>query len=612
MAPLLFLVFIGSPVINPAGSSKVKTFEKLTALAGGSISIPCFYGQEHKDGVKSWCKGKDASSCSTETRSDSPPAMNRVSIADDPQNLVFIVTMRNLQHTDSGSYWCCVDDGCRRSEDSSGNLELVVSTEVQSVRTVSWVSAERGGSVTIPCYYHEAYESGVKSWCKGDGWDSCSRTAQSDRTQDGGKVSVSEKRDQRVFYVSMRDLQEGDSGNYWCEVKIGETYEKAFLPLMVQEANVATRKSKVVTFKKLTGEIGGSITIPCFYGQEHKNAVKSWCKGNSVRSCSNETRSDPPLAMNRVFITDDHQNLVFIVTMRNLQQSDSGYYWCAVGGGQGRPEDSSGRLTFTIRADVTTVRTVSWVSAERGGSVTIPCYYNEYYKSAVKSWSRGDECSSILAQSNREQSGGKVSITDDRDQSVFYVTMRNLQEEDSGYYSCCVGGLFKASLSLIVREEIHVPTTQQTEQNRHTTMTTAVASPFPLTSNSTAQNVTNSVLSDPTLPFSVGILAVLLLLMLLLIAVVTILCRRSAMALARNRNRENTAAPTPSVDPGDEVTYISVTTKARNLAHSSIQVMPLENMTSADPDVTYSNTTTQRKKAAADPHEVVYSTVARR
>ncbi|XP_048866394.1 polymeric immunoglobulin receptor-like [Brienomyrus brachyistius] len=560
MAPLLFLVFIGSPVINLVGSSKVKTFEKLTALVGGSISIPCFYGQEHKDGVKSWCKGKDASSCSTETRSDSPPAMNRVSIADDPQNLVFIVTMRKLQHSDSGSYWCCVDDGCRRSEDSSGKLELVVSTEVQSVRTVSWVSAERGGSVTIPCYYHEAYESGVKSWCKGDGWDSCSRTAQSDRTQDGGKVSVSEKRDQRVFYVTMRDLQEGDSGNYWCEVKIGETYEKAFLPLMVQEANVATRKSKVVTFKTLTGEIGGSITIPCFYGQEHKNAVKSWCKGDSVRSCSNETRSDSPLAMNRVFITDDHQNLVFIVTMRNLQQSDSGNYWCAVGGGQGRPEDSSGRLTFTVRADVTTVRTVSWVSAERGGSVTIPCYYNKYYNSAMKFWSRGDECSSILAQSNREQSGGKVSITDDRDQTVFYVTMRNLQEEDSGYYSCCVDGSFKASLSLIVRE---------------------------------GQNSTDSSVSDPTLPFSVGILAVLLLLILLLLLVVMILCRRSAKTQARNRNRENKAALTPTADPGDEVTYVSVTAKARNTARSSTRVMPLDNM------------------AAADSDEIVYSTVAR-
>ncbi|XP_072566620.1 polymeric immunoglobulin receptor-like isoform X2 [Paramormyrops kingsleyae] len=557
MAPLLFLLFIifmPLPVINPVGSSKVKTFEKLTAQAGGSISIPCFYGEEHKDLVKSWCKGKDTSSCSPETRSDSLLPMNRVSITDDPQNLLFIVTMRNLQHMDSGSYWCCVGDGCRRSEDSSGKLELLVSTEVRSVRTVSWITAERGGSVTIPCYYNEAYKDQVKSWCKGDEWDSCSRTARSDSNQDGGKVSISENRDQMVFNVTMRDLQKGDSGYYWCEVKHDErTYDKAFLPLMVQEANGPTGKSKVVTFKKLTGEIGGSVTIPCFYGQKHKNRVKSWCKEDSLRSCSPEIRSDSQLAMNRVSITDDPQNLVFIVTMMNLQQSDSGYYWCAVGGGQGRSEDSSDRLTFTVRVGVTTVRTVSWVSAERGGSATIPCYYNEYYKSEVKSWCRGDVCDSRLAQS-----GGNVSITDDRDQSVFYVTMRNLQEEDSGSYSCCVGGSFKASLALIVRE---------------------------------GQNSTNSSESNTTLLLSVGIIGVLLL-MLLLLAVIMILCRRCAMAQARNT--ENTAALTPTVKPGDEVTYISVTAKARNTARSSTQVVPLDNM------------------AAADPHEVVYSTVARK
>ncbi|XP_072566627.1 polymeric immunoglobulin receptor-like isoform X2 [Paramormyrops kingsleyae] len=487
--------------------------------------------------------------------------MNRVFITDDPQNLVFIVTMRDLQHMDSGSYWCCVGDGCRRSEDSSGKLELLVSTEVRSVRTVSWITAERGGSVTIPCYYHDAYKSAVKFWCKGDKWDSCSRTAQSDRNQVGGKVSISENRDQMVFNVTMRDLQKGDSGYYWCEVKHDErTYDKAFLPLMVWEANGRTGKSKVVTFKKLTGEIGGSVTIPCFYGQKHKNAVKSWCKVDSLGSCSPETRSDSQLAMNRVSITDDPQNLVFIVTMMNLQQSDSGHYWCAVGGGQGRSEDSSDRLTFTVRVEVKDVRTVSWVSAERGGSVTIPCYYHEYHQSKVKSWCRGDVCGSRLAQCDLGQNGGNVSITDDRHQSVFHVTMRNLQEEDSGSYSCCVGGSFNASLALIVRE---------------------------------GQNSTNSSERKPRLPLYVGIIGVLLL-MLLLLAVVMILCRRSAMVQARKRNTENTAALTPTVEPGDEVTYISVKPKARNTARSSTQVVPLDNM------------------AAADPHEVVYSAVARK
>ncbi|XP_072566623.1 polymeric immunoglobulin receptor-like isoform X2 [Paramormyrops kingsleyae] len=378
-------------------------------------------------------------------------------------------------------------------------------------------------------------------------------------------------------------------------------------------AILPVRSSKQTT---LTGSAGGSISIPCFYGQEHRDSVKSWCKGKGTSSCSPETRSDSPLGINRVSVTDDPQNLVFIVTMRDLQKSDEGRYWCAVDDGW-RHKAASDEKYNLITTDAQSVRTESWVSAPRGGSVTIPCYYDQNYKDKTKYLCRGyewDSCSRI-AQSDGEQSRGTVSVSDDRDQMVFNVTIRDLQEEDFDYYWCAVEASAAQSdgafMPLIVREVIHVPTTQQTERNHHTTLRTTVSSPFPLTSNSAEQNVTNSILSDPTLPLSVGIVGVLLL-MLLLLAVVMILCRRSAVAQARNRNRQNTAAFTPSVDPKDEVTYISVTTRARNLAHSSIRVMPIENMTSADPDVIYSNTTTQRKKAAANPHEVIYSTVARK
>uniref|UniRef100_A0A3B3SMR3 Immunoglobulin V-set domain-containing protein n=1 Tax=Paramormyrops kingsleyae TaxID=1676925 RepID=A0A3B3SMR3_9TELE len=92
------------------GTHQERTEQGVTAWAlkspaGGSIRIPCFYGQQYKHSVKYWCKGKDTSSCSIVTPSD------RVSITDDPHNLVFIVTMRNLQKSDDGRYWCAVDDG---------------------------------------------------------------------------------------------------------------------------------------------------------------------------------------------------------------------------------------------------------------------------------------------------------------------------------------------------------------------------------------------------------------------------------------------------------------------------------------------------------------------
>nr|XP_023693428.1 polymeric immunoglobulin receptor-like isoform X1 [Paramormyrops kingsleyae] len=476
MTPLLFLLFIittALAAIVPVRSSKQTT---LTGSEGGSISIPCFYGEEHKDLVKSWCKGKDTSSCSPETRSDSLPAMNRVFITDDPQNLVFIVTMRDLQKSDEGSYWCAVGDGQIHKATSDEEYRLITAAK--------------------------------------------------------------------------------------------------------------ERSSTLKTFSYLSGQTGGSITIPCFYRQEHKNHVKSWCKSGNSPPCTSSTKATQTIA-------DDPDNLVFLVTMTNLQQPDWGHYWCSVG--EGRTKETSDSLFFLVTPNGQSVRTESWVSAPRGGSVTIPCYYDQNSKDKTKYLCRGyewDSCTRI-AQSDGEQSRGTVSVSDDRDQMVFNVTIRDLQEEDFDYYWCAVEASAaqsdRAFMPLIVREVIHVPTTQQTERNHHTTLRTTVSSPFPLTSNSTRQNSTNSILSNTTLLISVGIVGALLLL-----AVVMILCRRSAVAQARIRNTENTAALTPTVEPGDEVTYISVTAKARNTARSYIQVVPLDNM------------------AAADPHEVVYSTVARK
>ncbi|XP_048866275.1 polymeric immunoglobulin receptor-like isoform X5 [Brienomyrus brachyistius] len=485
MAPLLFLLFIvfmAVPAVVPVKSKQTT----LTGSAGGSISIPCFYGQQYKNSVKSWCKRKDASPCSILTRSD------RVSITDDPHNLVFILTMRKLQKSDEGRYSCTVDDG--------------------------WISR-----------------------------------ATSD--------------------------------------------EEYSLITTAKE-----RSSTLKTFSYLRGQTGGSITIPCFYGQEHKNREKYWCKSGNTPACTSAIKATQT-------ITDDPNNLVFLVTMTNLQQPDWGNYWCSVG--EGGTKEISDSLFFLVTPNAQSVRTETWVSAQRGGSVTIPCYYDQNSKDKTKYLCRGyewDSCSRI-AQSDGEQSRGTVSVSDDRDQMLFNVTMRDLQEEDFDYYWCAVEASaaqsHRAFMPLIVREVIYVPTTQQTEP-----VTSPLTHPrVTLTPNITGQSFIKSDLSITTLLLSVGIVGVLL---FTVVMVSMILRKRSEMVRVRNRNRENTVTLSPSVDPGDEVTYISVTAKARNAAPSPTQVMPLGIMSSADPNVIYSYTSTQRKKAAADPHEVVYSAVARR
>nr|XP_023654577.1 CMRF35-like molecule 3 [Paramormyrops kingsleyae] len=182
--------------------------------------------------------------------------------------------------------------------------------------------------------------------------------------------------------------------------------------------------------------------------------------------------------------------------MTNLQQSDSGNYQCFVG--ERNTKEMSDNLFFLVTPTAQSVRTESWVSARRGGPATISCYYDQNYKDKTKYLCRGyerDSCSTI-AQSDGEQSRGKVSVSDDRDQMVFNVIISDMQEKDFDYYWCAVEASAaqndRAFVPLIVREVTPVSTTQQTEQDHHTTLRATVSSPCPLTSNATRQNTTDS------------------------------------------------------------------------------------------------------------------------
>ncbi|XP_072566708.1 polymeric immunoglobulin receptor-like isoform X4 [Paramormyrops kingsleyae] len=240
MVPLLFLLHVF--FIRLPGGDSVWSFGYLTAQTGESLTIPCFYDQKYKDHVKYWCRGQLWNSCTIMTRTDSPQSSSKVSITDNPAQLVFHVTMRNLEKSDADIYWCAVEIDGQKDDCKSLSIEV---KGAWSVRTVSWVSAERGGSVTIPCYYDQKYKHHVKYWCRGRDWNSCSSLARSDSNQPAGKVSISDDPAHLVFNVAMKNLQEKDSDTYWCAVEIhGAADDGVYLQLIVMEAKGVSQTPK--------------------------------------------------------------------------------------------------------------------------------------------------------------------------------------------------------------------------------------------------------------------------------------------------------------------------------------------------------------------------------
>ncbi|XP_018534071.2 CMRF35-like molecule 9 [Lates calcarifer] len=90
-------------------------------------------------------------------------------------------------------------------------------------------------------------------------------------------------------------------------------------------------------------------------------------------------------------------------------------------------------------AGVYSITTVSKVSVKTGGSISVPCLYESWHKDRVKYLCEGYAWLSCkyAAKTDRPSGSGKFSISDDRQQGIFTVTVNNVTEKDTWYW-CAV------------------------------------------------------------------------------------------------------------------------------------------------------------------------------
>ncbi|XP_076022620.1 CMRF35-like molecule 1 [Genypterus blacodes] len=78
------------------------------------------------------------------------------------------------------------------------------------------VTAEEGGSVTVPCQYGSRYEDYTKYWCKGDVYELCEIIVKTPKPRPPSRSSIVD--DAGFFNVTMTSLNKSDEGNYWCVI----------------------------------------------------------------------------------------------------------------------------------------------------------------------------------------------------------------------------------------------------------------------------------------------------------------------------------------------------------------------------------------------------------
>ncbi|KAG9278708.1 polymeric immunoglobulin receptor-like [Astyanax mexicanus] len=196
--------------------------------------------------------------------------------------------------------------------------------------TPSWswareLSLPPGGMITIPCHYERQYKLHKKYWCydAASAFNYCKIQAYANNTAD--RVTVTDYPDQNLFTVTMRNLQTGDTGSYWCAVEIdgGLDVNKQIYITVKSDPDVSVVESSV------EGQEGGGVRIQCLYSAGYQSEQKQWCRFKD-RWCYKVGRTHTS-QNSAVQISDDGRSRSFSVEMSGLKKSDAGWYWCNVG-----------------------------------------------------------------------------------------------------------------------------------------------------------------------------------------------------------------------------------------------------------------------------------------
>ncbi|XP_027006540.2 polymeric immunoglobulin receptor-like isoform X2 [Tachysurus fulvidraco] len=93
---------------------------------------------------------------------------------------------------------------------------------------------------------------------------------------------------------------------------------------------------------------------------------------------------------------------------------------------------------FLCISEVESMRTLKNVAVKRGGSVTVPCLYDEKYKANNKFWCKGNYWStcSIVAYAN---SSGNPSVIDHPEQNLLTVELNSVSESGTGWCAAEIG-----------------------------------------------------------------------------------------------------------------------------------------------------------------------------
>ncbi|XP_063153534.1 polymeric immunoglobulin receptor [Candoia aspera] len=195
--------------------------------------------------------------------------------------------------------------------------------------------------------------------------------------------------------------------------------------------------------KQITGLLGGSVSIKCFYPPSTVNihSRKYWCK--ETRRCYTLISSNGFVDNDykgRASLTDFPDNGIFIIEISDLRKKDVGLYRCGIGLND---YGLSFRVNLEVSQDLVLPEEAQLYYAEEQKTVTMTCDFGIQYASERKYLCKMTKtsCYNVIdTYGNIEPSYlGRVLLTNLDSPGSFSVIMSQLKKQDSGLYLCGAG-----------------------------------------------------------------------------------------------------------------------------------------------------------------------------